>query len=221
MKNNSPRYTLFPLFIIIYCGLFAVESRAASVANLLITEVMANPQLASDTNGEWFELFNPTADLIDLQGLTLSDDGANQHVISASESLTIAPGQYFVLGRNGDASLNGGLTIDYVYSNFTLANTADQIIFSDGIAELLRLDYSSNFATAGRSMELLSLPMDEAHYGLTPMEMIYGGSDIGTPGSAGSVNFAPSAVPVPAAIWLFGSGLLGLAGFSRLDRQPS
>ena len=30
-----------------------------------------------------------------------------------------------------------------------------------------------------------------------------------------NVNFAPSAVPVPAAVWLFGSGLLGLVGVAR------
>ncbi|BAN36632.1 hypothetical protein SCD_n02833 [Sulfuricella denitrificans skB26] len=33
-------------------------------------------------------------------------------------------------------------------------------------------------------------------------------------------NITPSAVPVPAAAWLFGSGLLGLAGFAR-RRYPS
>jgi hypothetical protein len=31
----------------------------------------------------------------------------------------------------------------------------------------------------------------------------------------GSFNLAPSAVPVPAAVWLFGSGLLGLLGAAR------
>lgn len=31
----------------------------------------------------------------------------------------------------------------------------------------------------------------------------------------GSFNLAPSAVPVPAAVWLFGSGLIGLLGVTR------
>ncbi|MEQ1739209.1 MAG: VPLPA-CTERM sorting domain-containing protein [Methyloglobulus sp.] len=30
-----------------------------------------------------------------------------------------------------------------------------------------------------------------------------------------SVSINPSAVPIPAAVWLFGSGILGLAGFKR------
>ena len=37
-------------------------------------------------------------------------------------------------------------------------------------------------------------------------------------GAGGEVwfdNVSVSAVPVPAAVWLFGSGLIGLAGFAR------
>jgi len=37
---------------------------------------------------------------------------------------------------------------------------------------------------------------------------------------SGDVNLIPvSSVPVPAAIWLFGSGLMGLIGFSRRKQQ--
>ena len=32
-------------------------------------------------------------------------------------------------------------------------------------------------------------------------------------------NFSPSAVPVPAAVWLFGSGLLGLIGVARRNKD--
>jgi len=34
-----------------------------------------------------------------------------------------------------------------------------------------------------------------------------------------SMSGAPSAVPVPAAVWLMGSGLLGLMGFSRKAKK--
>ena len=34
-------------------------------------------------------------------------------------------------------------------------------------------------------------------------------------------TFAPSAIPVPAAVWLFGSGLLGLIGVARRKRFDS
>jgi len=34
-------------------------------------------------------------------------------------------------------------------------------------------------------------------------------------GSVLSIDATPTVVPVPAAVWLFGSGLIGLAGFAR------
>jgi len=42
-----------------------------------------------------------------------------------------------------------------------------------------------------------------------------GNFDLAFDESGNFVNSAPSAVPVPAAVWLFGSGLLGLVGMSR------
>jgi Lamin Tail Domain len=192
---------------------FTLNIQAASVRDLLITEVMANPLQVSDGNGEWFELFNPTTSSINLEGLILSDDGSNNHTISTGGPLLITAGQYFVMGKNGDSTSNGGFTADYLYSNFSLGNSGDQIVFSNGLSELLRLNYSASFDIAGQSMELTGLPMTESSYALTHTSLIYGLGDIGTPGMAGS--FMPSPVPLPAAAWLFGSGLIGLTGIGR------
>lgn len=192
-------------------AMVATTSHAASVSDLYISEVMANPAAVSDTAGEWFELFNPGSEMISLDGILLSDDGSNSHIISG---VTIAPGQYFVLGRSSNIATNGGFTADYVYSNFSLNNGTDQIVLSFNSAELLRLNYSSaGFATSGRSMELTGAAMVDANYSLTGTSFTYGLGDIGTPGTAGS--FTPAAVPLPAAAWLFGSGLAGLMGIGR------
>lgn len=192
--------------------LFSINTQAA-VSDLWITEIMANPASVSDSNGEWFELYNPTLDAVDLEGLILSDDGSNSHIITSGNALLINPGEYFVLAGNADSSSNGGFHADYEYSSFSLGNSADEIIFSSTAGELLRLDYTSGFGTAGQSMELLGPSMLETNYGLTDAALTYGLGDIGTPGEAGS--FTPSPVPVPAAVWLFGSGLAGLIGIMR------
>lgn len=185
-------------------------SHAATVSDLLITEIMANPAAVSDSNGEWFELFNPTGSAINLANVSLSDNGSNLHTISAGSDLFIGAGDYFVLGRNGDTSLNGGLEPDYVYSSFTLGNSSDQIILTDGLGNELRLEYTSGFTASGISTELTGLNT----YGLTDSSLVYGAGDIGTPGMAGS--YAPlTAVPLPASVWLLASGLLGLLQISR------
>ena len=185
----------------------------AAVSDLLITEVMTNPAQVSDSNGEWFELFNPTLEAVDLQGLILSDDGSNSHTIDAGGELLINPGAFFVLAGNADSTTNGGFSVDYEYSGFSLGNTADEIVFSNSIEELLRLNYTGGFGSAGRSMELLGPDMIEGNYALTADSHVYGLGDIGTPGNAGS--YAPAPVPLPAAVWLFGSGLAGMIGIAR------
>ena len=184
---------------------------AATISDLLITEVMANPAAVSDSNGEWFELYNASTSAINLSGIVLSDDGSNLHTISSTNDLFINAGDYFVLGRNGNSSLNGGVELDYVYSSFTLSNSSDQIILRDGLGAELRLDYSSGFTASGISTELIGVDT----YGLTDSSQIFGAGDIGTPGFAGSYSPSISAVPLPTSAWLFVSGLLGLIGFSR------
>jgi hypothetical protein len=183
-------------------------ARAVAVGDLLITEIMANPAAVADSRGEWFELFNPTAEPISLRDITIGDDGGDLHRIETD--LLILPGHFLTLGRNGDPAANGGFEADYVYRDFTLGNSADEILLGDDSTEWLRLEYGPGFAVAGRSRELVGLPARLAEYALTPASWVYGFGDIGTPGAAGSFAPAPAAVPLPAAGWLFASGLLTL-----------
>ncbi len=199
-------------------------SHAATIqtGDLLISEVMANPSAVSDTNGEWFEIFNASANSIDINGLTISDDGSNSHQINNGASLLIASGAYLVLGRNGNITNNGGYTADYVYSNFTLGNTLDQIILSDSTNEIIRLNYTdAPFGANGVSAELINqlTNPNESNYQLS-QNIQYGLGDSGTPGRRGSFELiSASAVPVPSAIWLFASALLMLSRKLNLTRQ--
>lgn len=193
------------LGLICLSSLFTSPAIAIGVSDLLISEVMPNPAALSDLAGEWFELYNPTDHEINLRGIDLGDDGSNRHRFESD--LLILPQQYLTLAR-GSAP---GFVPDYVYDNFTLSNSSDEIVFRDALIELIRLEYGPGFSAAGRSRELRRLPIRSASYDLTLETLTYDTGDIGTPGTAGSVSFAPpAAVPVPAAIWLFFSGLLAV-----------
>ncbi len=206
--------SLFTLFLF---SLFSQTSIAASVGDLLISEVMANPSAVSDANGEWFELFNPTTEQIDLSGLILSDLSTDSHIISEGTSLLINSGDYLVLARNGNTLANGGVNADYVYgSDFKLTNNSDQIIFSDTSGELLRLDYDASFGAPGVSMALTSSLMQLDQYQAS--NLVFGTGDLGTPGTAGSYNLV-TPVPVPGALWLLSSGLLGLVQLGRIKKK--
>ena len=190
------------------------SATSIQLGDLLISEVMANPSVASDSNGEWFEIFNSSINTIDLDGLIISDDGSNSHQINSGTSLLVAPGEYFVFGNSGDAVLNGGYTANYVYNNFNLTNSSDQIVLLENSIEVARLDYSgSPFGTSGVSAELINQILDpsEIDYAATANQAMfqYGDGDFGTPGAPGSVALTvASPVPVPGAIWLFASTLL-------------
>ena len=181
--------------------------------DLLISEVMANPSAVSDTNGEWFELFNASSSTINLNGMTLSDDNSNSHQIDNGASLLIPAGGYLVLARNDNQNENGGFLADYVYSDFTLGNSSDQIILSLDSIEITRLDYSgSPFGIAGISAELINQTANpqSSDYQLT-QNSTYGLGDIGTPGGVGSVALeSASPVPLPSALWLFISAFIFL-----------
>ena len=199
------------LGIIFTSLLITTNAAAVTVADLLISEVMVNPVAVSDTRGEWFELYNPTTEEINLQNITIGDDGGDSHKIETD--LLILPDHFLTLARNGDSALNGGLSADYVYDDFILSNSGDEILLRDGPLELLRFEYGSRFDEAGQSRELIELPMLEANYGLTLASLTYGLGDIGTPGAQGSINLTPSAVPIPAAAWLFITAILAIFKF--------
>jgi hypothetical protein len=199
---------------------FSTPVTAASVApgELIITEVMANPGLVSDTAGEWFELHNLTGNSLDINGLTISDGGSNLHVIDNGGSLIIDPAGYLVLGRNGVSTLNGGYTADYVYDDFVLSNSKDEIIISSSDTEIVRLKYTSGFAVGGVSQELsgtVGLSLDNSNF--VSSIIPYGDGDLGTPGEAGNSNWSleGQSVPVPPAIWLFGSAIIGFMGMRK------
>ena len=195
---------------------FSTSSYAATISDLLITEIMANPSAALDRDGEWFELFNPTSNAIDLNGIELHDAHNDSLTLSSVTNLIINSGDYFVFARNAVTAINGGFTADYSYgSDFLLTNSSDEIIFSDSSGELLRLDYGSGFVANGASMELTSNNMLLSNYSASTQ--IYGNGDLGTPGSVGSYAFTttPSPVPLPGTAWLLLSGLIGLVSFRR------
>ncbi len=113
----------------------------AQPGDIIITEIMQNPDAVYDSNGEWFEIYNASNQTIDLNGWTIKDMDSDIHTIG--QSVVINPGEYLVLGRNADVNTNGGVTVAYQYSGIDLANSADEIVLiaADGTTEIDRVEY--------------------------------------------------------------------------------
>jgi len=130
-----------------------------TAGSLVITEIMANPDSPlSDDAAEWFEILNVTATPLDIQGMVIRDNGTDLVTIPTNSPIVISAGHYFLMGRNGTATVNGGLTLDYVYgTTFTLANSGDEVVleFNSTIIDEVDYDSSAGFpVTAGKSMTL-------------------------------------------------------------------
>jgi len=164
---------------------FQFPSGDESDYHVVISEVMPNPSAASDSYGEWFEIINMDSIPIDLNGWTIMDEGGDSHVISLSAE--IHPGEYMVLGRNSDESVNGGYVSDYTYSSFALANSDDEIILLDQDEKMVdAVSYGATFPySSGISMYLIDHTSDNnIDSNWIASSMPYGDGDLGTPGRA-------------------------------------
>ncbi|MEE2750237.1 MAG: lamin tail domain-containing protein [Myxococcota bacterium] len=81
--------------------------RGPIVGDVVITEFLADPSKVDDVFGEWVELKNVSDETLDFSGCTLKDSGRNEFVVP--ESTHVAAGDYLVLARSSDPSVNGGV----------------------------------------------------------------------------------------------------------------
>jgi hypothetical protein len=198
---------IYGILIVALCMLgLAGYAMAASPGDLIINEVMQNPNAVSDANGEWFEIYNTTGAGIDIEGWTIQDDGSDSHTISNGSPLVVPAGGYLVLGNNADSGTNGGYTCDYQYSGFTLANGDDEVVLDDGSkAEIARIEYDGGPVwpdPTGASMAFMGDPADNNDGTEWDEECTttYGDGDYGTPGAANTGCPSP-AVPDTVTIY--------------------
>jgi uncharacterized repeat protein (TIGR01451 family) len=154
--------------------------------SIVINEIMKNPLVTLDTLGEWFEVYNPTGQDINLQNCIIKDNSSDTHTIASS--LIVPAGGYSVLARNGDPTVNGGFNANYVYSNFVLGNNNDQVIISCCGQIIDEVDYNTtsfpHLPNGGKSM-ILKNPSLDNNIGANWCEStsVYGSGDLGTPGT--------------------------------------
>jgi hypothetical protein len=172
----------------------AREAIVPEPGQLLITEVMPNPEAVSDANGEWFEVHAPGA-AVDLNGLLVGTAEDRGKAVGASETcLTVPAGGYAVLSRKLEPGENGGILALTTFSQ-NLTNAGGSIALRAGDTVLDVLTYGSS--SAGRSLQLsrgLNSPLDnDDPENLCNAEVAMENGDYGTPGAQNGV------CPIPLA----------------------
>jgi len=177
------------------CFIFSVglllSLATPATPQVVVNEIMSDPDAVSDSKGEWIELYNSSDSTIQLKGLIIRDGGRDWHVIDPDNDLLIAPGSFAVLGRSADSTENGGYMPDYVYSNFQLSNSDDEVVLAgSGETVIDSVAYGPGWPLErGASLELISPDSDNSDpSSWGSAEAIFGLGDRGTPGKWNSIS---------------------------------
>lgn len=158
----------------------------AADTDIVINEVMQNPAVLLDSEGEWFELHNTGGTPVDLNGWTIQDNDGDSFVVGAPA--VIPAGGYAVLGRDAVAMATQGVTLLYQYSGMDLSNSTDEIVLINvALTEIDRIEWDNGVLwpdPTGASMEFVESAGDNNDgtnwfTSTTP----FGGGDLGTPGA--------------------------------------
>ncbi len=153
--------------------------------SVVINEIMQNPHVVGDGEGEWFEFYNASSTPFDLEGCVIRDNDGDSHIIE--NSLIINGFGYLVLAKNGTSTENGGVLADYVYSSFILANSDDEVVLECCQTEIDKVEYDggSQFPNPkGVSMLLINPFLDNNLGGSwCTSTSFFGDGDLGTPGA--------------------------------------
>ncbi len=167
---------------------------APQPGDLVISEVMPNPDKVSDSNGEWFEV--AVEKDVDLNGLQMgTTPGSPKVTLSDPTCLHATAGSYLVFAHGTDPTVNGGLPqVDGMFS-FGLTNSGGSVFIGRDGAVLDQVQWTSSPTGASLSLDPTKTDPtandDPANW--CPAVDAYGDGDLGTPGA---VNPAcPPVVP--------------------------
>ncbi|MCB9778575.1 MAG: lamin tail domain-containing protein [Alphaproteobacteria bacterium] len=172
----------------------AIDEDDAEPGDLVLSELMVNPEVVYDTAGEWFELYNTSGRTIDIHGYTLRDDDYDTWVIS--ESMRIPPGEYFLVCAEMNPITNGGvegcdawfLRPDLPPPGMAFGNNGDEVILErpDGV-EIDRLVYDDSWVRTAQAVgvdprELTAEGNDDMAHWCGQTTVMTSGGEPGTPG---------------------------------------
>ncbi len=158
--------------------------------DIVIAELMVNPQAVNDPHGEWIELVNTTDALLNLTDCVLVDDATDLVLIASEDGpIGLEPGARFVLGFSGEAAKNGGVEVDYVYATMLLDNFVDSVTLACDDVVIDSVSYGAGDwpVASGVAMALDPTKTDgalnDSPFSWCPASTPYGAGDLGTPGA--------------------------------------
>ncbi|MFO0744999.1 MAG: lamin tail domain-containing protein [Myxococcota bacterium] len=209
------------------------EWRPAGVGDLVISEVMGNPNAVDDAVGEWFEVSNIAAVAVNLNGLKLQDTSTTSTTVATD--VIVPPGGAALFVRTAASATNGGLTADATFG-FSLNNSGgDAITITRGADVIDKVDFGPaglNLAfPTGASLQLspnrFSADADDVPASWCVGTESYGNADRGSPKTANhaclvDIDWCRLQAPESASLAAGGSvtvyGRVYVAGITDVDQ---
>lgn len=212
------------------CLLAIASSFTLSANAAIIVNEVDYDQVGTD-NAEFIELFNSGSSTVGLNGYSIDlINGFNDSIYRSIDlsGFDIGGNGYFVVC--GDASLVANCDYSFTTTSGWIQNGAPDAVAlyeSNNLIDSLSYEGALPPFTEGDFMTI-----SDSNTDLVSLSRLLNGIDSNnnaldfqlgciTPGSANIAGVGDcsisqvSAVPVPAAVWLFGSGIIGLMGVAR------
>jgi len=167
-------------------------------ADLVFSEIMYDPSALSDSEGEYFELYNTGDSVCSLRGLTITRE-SNSHEVG--EDVGAPAGGYVVLAKH-EASI-AVFDVDYIYGGGVSLTDETTLCIEDDVGNTLDCvsygDSSWTMPAAGQSMSLHPEYLDAGDNDMPGYwclsEDDIGNGDLGSPGADGPSCEPPVAPP--------------------------
>lgn len=162
---------------------------APQLGDLVISEVMSNPNAVSDANGEWFEIRALAA--VDLNGLELGNAQymmglAPDQTLGSNDCLEVASGETVLFARQSDPAVNGGLpTPDFTFSfGLTNSNAFLYLGYADALLDEVAWTASGTGASTSLDPDSYDPALNDTASNAPPwcyQTQMFGAGDKGTP----------------------------------------
>ena len=179
-------------------GYIARVSPVIPTGNIVINEIMINPDQVGDSDGEWFEVVNTSGTIVNLHRWQILSNTEN-HLIG--NEIFLYPDEYTILSTNSDFANNGGVNVLYEYSGISFNNYEDEISLIDSSSLLIdsvSWNGSNGFPLEiGITSALLDLQVDNvegANWFLSNLP--FGDGDLGTPNHPNHISIISVIQPI-------------------------
>lgn len=169
--------------------------------------------------------FNNASGSYSSGGVTATVTATGGALYYSSANTAIGVGSGTIDGPLGVGAFGAATTAESLKVTFSQAVTLNSISFAQwsnsiitGVTDSVTMTYtggSKTLANSGSTVGVFSPNVTLTSFTLTPNQGGFINPTQSTSTFLKSIIVTPSAVPVPAAAWLMGSGLVGLAGLGR------